>query len=239
MFWCCFTESYLKGNAVLKRHPFINTLRAIIKFFTPKQQVLLDENIADGPCVFVCNHARAMGPIAMCIQFPLAKQLHPWIIGQMLKAKEVPAYVRGDYWWKQGRWYTKLCDYTLPYPIALILPPILRGTEPVPVYHDMRVINTFKRSVSLLSEGESLVIFPEKPEGYGDYSKELNTGFLYIAKNYYKQTGKKLRFYPTFIDEKKRVTHVYRSIQYNPDININDPSNDLIKEISKHIIKEL
>ncbi|MBP5158930.1 MAG: hypothetical protein ILP10_01370 [Lachnospiraceae bacterium] len=220
-----------------KRHPVIKVLRKIVRFVTPKRETIWLTPYDGEPCIFVCNHARAGGPLAMCIHFPLVEKTHPWIIAPMLRAREVPDYVRGDFWWQPGKWYTKILDHTLPYPIALILPPILRGTEPVPVYHDMRIISTFKKSIEVLKDGDSLVIFPEKPEGFGDYGKQLNTGFLFIAQNYYNKTGKSLKFYPTYIDEDKLTTTIYEPIAYDPNRTLEAQTDSIIDAISKTIVR--
>ena len=71
----------------------------------------------------------------MCARFPLADTLHPWMNAQVLSAREVPAYVRQDYWWPPESKLAPLFNATLPYIAAAIMPPILRTAPTVPVYH--------------------------------------------------------------------------------------------------------
>ena len=103
-----------------------------------------------GPCVFVVNHAGAIGPVDMMAKFPLRDICHPWINDGVLEAKKVPAYVRQDYWWKPGNFFEPLLNITVPYLAAAILPPVLRSVPYVPVYHDQRIMLTLRQSVRVL-----------------------------------------------------------------------------------------
>jgi len=211
-------------------------LRGLIRLCTYHMRVEWTVPFTGEPSVFICNHAGALGPIDVCAKFPLADSIHPWMNAQVLSAREVPAYVRQDYWWKPGSRLAPLCNITLPYIAAAILPPILRTAPAVPVYHDIRVMKTFRESLKLLSAGEHLVIFPEQPSGFQAHASELNRGFLQIAPAYARATGKALPFWPVCIDYKKRVFRVAAPIYYDATRKLDEQMDELLAGL-KHGIQ--
>lgn len=192
---------------------------------------------AGGPSIFVCNHDRAYGPIAMCVHFDRCEDVRPWINAEALSARELPAYIRKDYWWPPDKWYTKILDYTLAYLYALILPPILRGSACVPIYHDTKVMSTLKNSVTLLKSGKHIVLFPEHPTGYGQYSTDVFSGFISLGRLLHRRTGQILSFYPTFIDWKGKEIRVGEPIAYNPEISFDEQIETISHAVSEHFQK--
>ena len=210
-------------------------LRGTIRLFTPGMRTFWQQPHTGEPSVFICNHAGAFGPIDICAKFPLRDHCHPWMNAQVLDAKLVPAYVRQDYWWKPGCKLEPLYNATLPYMAAALLPPILRTTPTVPVYHDVQVIKTFRQSLKLLKEGEHLVIFPEQPSGYQSHHMYLNRGFLQIAPMYYRATGKALAFYPVKIDYKHRRFLVSSPVRFDPQRTLEAQTDELLSAMAKGI----
>lgn len=212
-------------------------VRAVVRIFVPRSRTVWDRPFDGEPSIFVCNHARTSGPVTVCAFFDLCNEISPWIIGNMLSAKELPSYARSDYWWAQGKWYTKLLDYTIPYLAALVVPPVLRGARGIPVYHDQRVMRTFRRSVEAMKAGRSIVLFPEKPVGYKEYASDLATGFFSLARLYHRSTGKRVNFYPTYIDHDNRLIHVYPPVAYDPAIPQEEQRAHIIQYLTDDIVK--
>ena len=185
------------------------------------------------PCVFVCNHAGAFGPIDMCAKFPTRLRCHPWFNAQVMNEKEVPAYVRQDYWWKPGSFFAPVLNATLPYLAAIILPPILRTVPGVPVYHDNRVMTTMRQSLKLLKANEDLVIFPEQPSGYQSHHTWINTGFLNIATMYQRATDKGLLFYPVHVDYHSHEFRVAAPIRFDVTRTLADQQDELVAALAK------
>ncbi len=197
------------------KKPYKNAIevpRSLVKLFVPKQKTIWHGEKPTSPAVFVCNHNRAFGPLAMMSRFQLYKQSRPWVIGEICNAKEIPAYAKKDYWCKPNKWYTGIYNATVPYFACLILPPIMRWIGAVPVYHDARLRKTFSLSVGYLQDGDNIILFPEKPEEFGKYSEDFMTGFVLLARQFEKKTGKKLDMYPVFLDKKKRVINVGNAV---------------------------
>ena len=208
-------------------------LSAMIRGVTPRMKTIWEEPFDGEPCVFVGNHAGAFGPIDMCVKFPLRDQNFIWMNASVLHPKEVPAYVRQDYWWKPGCKLEPLYNATLPYIAAALLPPILRLAPTVPVYHDMRVMTTMRQSIRHLKEGHNLVIFPEQPSGYQSHHDWINTGFLQVAPMYYKATGKVLKFYPVHLDYHKHVFKVAKPIAFDPERTLEEQMPALVEVLAK------
>jgi len=170
------------------------------------------------PSVFVCNHDRAFGPIAMCAHFELCEDVRPWINAQVLSEKEAPSYIRKDYWWDLNKWYSPILGHTVAYIYALILPPILRGSDCIPVYHDASVITTLRESVKMLSDRKHILLFPEHPTGYCTYGEKIFDGFVSVGRLYYARKKDIVNFYPTYIDWKKKIIRVGKPVAYDPSV---------------------
>ncbi len=210
-------------------------LRALVRAFSRPMPTRWAEPFTGEPSVFICNHAGAFGPVDVCAKFPLRDHCHPWMNAQVLSARETPAYVRQDYWWKPGCKLEPLYNATLPYLAAAVLPPILRTAPTVPVYHDARVLRTFRQSLALLKEGEHLVIFPEQPSGYQSHHTWLNSGFLQIAPMYARATGKGLAFWPVTIDYKKHEFRVAPAVRFDPARPLKEQQEELLGRFSEGI----
>ncbi|MEA4999454.1 MAG: hypothetical protein VB087_08720 [Candidatus Limiplasma sp.] len=209
--------------------------RGVARRFSPRMQAQWEVPFTGEPSVFICNHAGAYGPIAMCAHFPMADDLRPWMNAQVLSARETPAYVRQDYWWAPESRLAPLYSATLPYIAAAILPPIVRTAPTVPVYHDARVIRTVRASLRFLKEGKHLVIFPEQPSGYKTHDTTLNSGFLQIAPAFARQTGKGIAFWPVYIDMAQRVFRISAPIRFEVDTPLKDQMDRLMGGLRRAI----
>ena len=206
------------------------------RLFTKKMTTNWLTEFDGEPCVFCPNHAGAFGPVEMVVHFPNAEKCHPWMNAAMLDEKQVPAYVRQDYWWKPGCKMEPFYNATLPNIAAFILPKVLRSVPGViPVHHDIKVVKTFRQSVEYLEKGEHLVIFAQQPSGYQSHHMQLNSGWLQIAPMAWRRLGIKLKFYPVHIDYKKRVFTVGKPAQYDPDRPIKDQQDEILSVISAGI----
>ena len=208
-------------------------LRGIARLVTPRKKTVWTVPYDGEPSVFCPNHAGAIGPIDMCAHFELADTSHPWFNAAVADARQMPAYVRQDYWWTPGCRLEWLYNATLPYLAAAVLPPIMRTVPGVPVYHDIQVIKTFRQSVEILRQKENLVIFPQQPSGHGSHYRELNRGFLQIAPMAWRTLGLRLKFYPVHIEG--RTLTVGRPVQFNPDKPLKEQEQALIDGIAAGI----
>ena len=212
---------------------FYKFASVMIRMFSRPMKTEWEVPFEDGPCVFVVNHAGAIGPVDMCVKFPMREKVHPWINDGMLHRESVPAYVRQDYWWKPGSFFAPLWNVTVPYIAAAIMPPILRSVKYVPVYHDQRVMLTLRQSVRVLQKDEYLVVFPEQPSGWLSHHEWINTGWLRLGELWYRAGGRALKLYPVHLDYKNHVFRVAAPVWYDPTRRFADQEQELADKLAK------
>ena len=171
----------------------------VVRRVTPKYSLQGTEKLPDEACVIVGNHCQAFGPIAAELYMP--RERYTWCIGEMLKKEEVPAYAFQDFWSmkpKATHWFYRICSHAIARPVSYVL----SNANTIPVYHDARVMTTFRQSVVKLKEGADLVIFPEKNEAYNGIVWKFQEHFADLATLYYKRTGTVLQFVPMYLTPK-------------------------------------
>ena len=213
---------------------FFKFLRGAIRFFTKPMKTVWELPFEGKPSVFVCNHDRAFGPIAMNAHFELCEEIRPWINAEVLSPGKAPAYIRKDYWWDSNKWYSPILGYTAAYLYALILPLILHGSACIPVYHDTGVMATLRNSVKTLQDGKHLLLFPEHPTGYHTYAEKIYDGFVSVGRLYYARTKQIVYFYPTYADWKAKTIRVGAPIPYNPSIKYEEQVAEICTAVEKY-----
>ncbi|MBQ3485996.1 MAG: hypothetical protein IJA77_10925 [Clostridia bacterium] len=209
-----------------------NVLKWGFHHLSPKMTTTWEEPFIDEPCVFVCNHVGAMGPIQMVVNFPLCDQVKAWCNSGIMDRKFCPDYVRQDYWWEPGCKLEPLYNATIPYIAAAVIPPVLKSAPTIPVYHppgekNFSPVTTMRLSIAALNEGKHLVIFPEQPSGYKGHHTWINMEWLYLAVVYHRKTGKALRLYPVHIDTKGHAFHVAKPVMFDPERSLEEQKPEL------------
>lgn len=194
-----------------------------------------EEPFQGAPSVFVVNHAGANGPIFMGSKFDGRKNCYFWIISDMFSRKDIPDYVRADGWWKPGTRLEPLLSRVVPFAVSLVIPPVFNNVKAIPVYHDNRIINTFRQSVHVLKSGSNLVIFPEIPIGHSTYKDNISDGWLHLGELWGRLTGEKLRIYPVYIDTKRRNIRIARPSVYDPKRTFEDQQKEIIPYVESII----
>ena len=161
----------------------------LVWIFYPKATVEGAENLPEEPSIVVGNHSQANGPILAELYFPGKRAI--WCAGQMMSAKEVPDYAYHDFWDEKPKALKPLFRL-LSYIIAPFASCVMRCGDTIAVYHDTRVINTFRNTVKSLQAGNHIIIFPECKKGYNQILCAFQENFVDVAKLYYKRTGKTL-----------------------------------------------
>lgn len=220
----------------MKPTRYYRFLRGVVRLFTKPMTVEWETPYDGGPAVFCPNHAGAFGPIAMLAYFDLWKETRTWFHWATVHPKEVPNYVRHDYWWDPSSKLAWFYNLTVPYLAALILPPMVRSIQGVPAYYDTRVASTFRQSIDVLKQGENLTIFPQLPDGHKSHAvNRLNPGFVTIAPLAWRRIGVLLKFYPIYIDQAAHVIHVMAPIAYDPDAPAEEERRRLLETLAERI----
>ena len=186
-------------------------LRWLVLLFYPKTEILGKEKLPREPAIIVGNHSQMNGPIVGELYFP--GKHYVWCAGEMMKWKEVPGYAFTDFWSFKPKWLHPLF-HLLSYLITPLSVCIFNNAHTIPVYHDTRIITTFRESIEKLREGNSMVIFPEQNKRYNNVIYDFQDKFIDLARFYYKKTGVELSFVPMYIAPKLKKTYLGEPIRY-------------------------
>lgn len=190
------------------------------------------ENLPDEPVILVANHAQMNGPIACELYAP--GEHYIWCAAQMMHLKEVPDYAFQDFWSDKPRycrWFYRLLSYIIA-PLSVC---VFNNANTIGVYHDMRVMNTFKSTVQRLQEGANVVIFPEHNQSFNHIVYDFQRNFVDVAKLYYKRTGKEVCFVPMYIAPNLKQMHIGHPIRFCCDAPIAEER----ERICTHLMRQI
>lgn len=194
-------------------------IKGLVWLFYPKIKIIGERNIPNGSCIIVGNHSQMNGPI--CSELYLPGNPKIWCAWQMMVLNQVPEYTYNDFWSnkpKAVRWFYKLLSYIIA-PISVC---VFNNARTIAVYHDNRMITTFRQTNSALDQNLGIVIFPECRKPYNHVVNQFQERFVDVAKLYFKRTGKALEFVPMYIAPKLKTIYFGKSITFNPDTPIDE-----------------
>lgn len=215
-----------------KISPVYKIVKWFVKVFYPKMEVRGVENLPDEPVVVVGNHTQMNGPICCELYFPVNR--YTWCAGEMMQLREVPAYAYNDFWSEKPkyiRWFYKLLSYL----IAPLSTCVFTNAQTIGVYHDTRILSTFKNTVKRLQEGASVVIFPEQNLPYNSIICQFQDRFADVAKLYHRKTGKEIAFVPLYIAPVLRKMYIGKPIRYCAA----NPMEEERKRICNYLMQEI
>lgn len=218
--------SLKKGSSLYK------VLKWFVRLFSPKMEVEGLENLPQEPVILVGNHCQLYGPIAAELYAP--GEHYTWCAGEMLHLKDVPEYAFRDFWSQKPRythWFYKIASYLIA-PLSVF---IFNHANTIGVYHDTRIISTFKNTVKALQEGANVVIFPEHDVKYNHIIYQFQEKFVDVAKLYYKRTGKEVAFVPLYIAPKLGKMCIGTPIRFCAD----NPMKEECGRISQNLAQQV
>lgn len=203
-----------------------------VNLFFPRLMIVGLENLPDEACIVVGNHSQMNGPLAseLRLQFPH----ETWCAGQMMNWNEVADYAFTDFWSFKPKWthpFFRLLSRLIT-PIAMCL---FNNAHTIPVYHDIRLRQTYRQSVEAMAGGESLVIFPEKNEPGNHILYAFQDKFVDTARFYYKKTGVAAPFVPIYIAPRLRSVYIGRPTRFCPEAGIDDERERICRYLREEI----
>ncbi len=175
--------------------------RRIVRIFYPKYTVQTLKN--SGPVVYITHHQNLFGPYILLLWF--TECIHAWILHVFLNRKACYDHYVNYTFTKRFGWNRTLAAICAFF-ISSFVPNLLHSSKGIPVYRGSRkIVHTFKHSAEVMSNGESIAIFPDTD--YSDTSSEMKDmydGFLSIEKYYFNITRKHVCFIPLYVSKKKR-----------------------------------
>lgn len=217
-----------------RKSVFVLMLRNILKpFFPAKVRGRENVDMSEGAVVFVANHYEIYGPIVTILRMPFATR--PWVNARMLDKKVLAEQMQFGVD-NMCKALPKKLRNKLPDMLQPLVYKVMTSIEPIAVHRDSsrEVINTFKDTVEALEQGDNILVFPEKPEAGKHYSDDgavdaFYTGFADIGRMYYRKTGKKVRFYPVYVDKNNREIVIGEGLEYNSE----NPKQDEKRRIAE------
>lgn len=185
-----------------------------VKTVYPKIRVEGLENLPEDGAIIVGNHCQMNGPIASELYAP--GKHYTWCAGEMMQLREVPKYAYADFWSEKPKWcrpFYKLLSYIIA-PLSVC---VFNNAETIGVYHDTRILSTFKQTVKALQEGANVVIFPEHDMPYNQILCRFQEKFIDVAKLFYKRTGKEVSFVPMYLAPKLKTMYLGKPIVFRPE----------------------
>ena len=203
-------------------------LRWLVWLFSPKYRLEGTENLPEEPCVIVGNHSHMYGPIAGELYTP--GKHYVWCAGEMMNREEVAAYAYQDFWSgkpKGTRWFYRILSHMI-VPLALCL---FNNAHTIAVYHDTRLISTFRDSIRKITEGNSIVIFPEHYDEHNNIVHDFQDKFIDLARFYYKKTGVELSFVPMYLAPALKTMYYGKPIPFHADADIKTERRRICDEL--------
>lgn len=211
---------------------FYKIFRKLVKIFYHKMKIEGLENLPNDAGIIVGNHTQMNGPICAEIYFPGKKAI--WCAYQMMYLKEVPAYAYANFWSgkpKYIKWFYKILSYLIA-PISCC---VFNNANTIPVFHDNRVIKTFRSTVDAVNKGKNVIIFPENYEPYNNIVNNFQDRFIDIAKLYYKKTGKEMYFTPLYIAPNLKKMYLGKPVKFNSLTPIEEERTRIAKYLMEAI----
>ena len=207
-------------------------IKWLVRVCYPRMEVVGAENLPEGSAVIVGNHAQMNGPIACELYLP--GEHDTWCAGEMMNLKEVPAYAYRDFW-SQKPWYSRWFYRLLSYVIAPLSVCVFNNANTIGVYHDSRIISTFKNTVKRLQAGSRVVIFPEHDAPYNQILCEFQDRFIDVAKMYHKRTGRELEFVPLYLAPRRKAMYLGKPVRFRADA----PLEEERQRICQYLMEEI
>ena len=192
-------------------------IKGAVRMFYPVIRPVDTDNLPDEPVIIVGNHSQMNGPIACELYVP--GEHYIWCAGEMMELKAVPDYAYQDFWARKPkviRWFYRLLSYVIA-PLSVC---VFNNANTIGVYHDARILSTFKQTVQRLQEGASVVIFPEHDVPYNHILRRFQDKFIDVAKLYYKRTGKAVCFVPMYLAPKLKKMYFGKPVRFDPEGDI-------------------
>ncbi len=191
---------------------FATCLNKTIGFFARKATFEFLTEKPDEPCIILCNHTTLQAPFAYELFY--GDKLNFWSNAKLRTYKDGIDHFKNV--------LAKVTKLGFLMPLAYILMPVInlyfRSYDTIPAWHDMRVKETYVATVRALKEGNKVMITPEtKDTPLNKYIKRFQRGFAYSAYYYYKETGKILKFYPSYCDPKTRRVVMGEPTSFDPE----------------------
>ncbi len=194
-----------------KRKPFFCCFKQFLKLFIRKPKIVSLGGVPEKRAIVVSNHSAASGPLTLELYYP--NFFIPWGTYEMCQN------YRGRFRYLNEIYYRK--KKKLPAPVSFVFAAVAaavtrgvyKGMSLLPSYPDARLLGTVRKSIQILDDGKSVLIFPENSsDGYKEILTEYYPGFAFLAKTYRRLRNVDLPVYNCYFHKKKRLLIIDRPV---------------------------
>ncbi|MDI3312157.1 MAG: hypothetical protein QJR05_12135 [Thermoanaerobacterium sp.] len=214
-----------------------NLIKGIVKFFIKRPEIYCYEDLNNiHSSIFVSNHVGFFAPLIINLYVDM--KFIPWVIHDITDKKLCRKYINSDFAEPQLKLRPPL-SYIISSIIDPICISIMKYLNAIPVYKEsQKISDTILMTLDRLKEGHNILIFPEdRNKKYNDVLNKFNTGFINVAKMYYKECGGLISFYPVCVNKSQNRIFIGKKIVYDPNISYKIEreriANYLMESISK------
>ncbi len=186
------------------RKGWFRGLKGFLSLFVRRPRVVnLGDRLLDN-AIYISNHSGATGPVVH--ELYLDVPFFAWGTNEMcFGVKERFSYLLHVYYHRK-----KHLNYFFAFFASLVALPVTtvfyKGMQILPTYMDARLYPTMKKSISLLKDGQSILIFPENSnEGYFEELKEYYRGFIMLARLYQRGQKQEIPIVSMYLNKKTNV----------------------------------
>lgn len=198
-------------------HPFFRFCRFWVRVAQrrPRRPHFRGQEKVEAPAVLVTRHQNLYGPMTIMAWYPQSIRL--WVLDKLADPKVCYDHYRyfvGPERLHIGPFLSRIfAALYAPFVVRLI-----RSGNCIIVHRGHReIMKTFSDSVKALCEGEILCLSPDiEYTSTESGAVSMYTGFVHLAKMYYKKTGKSLAFYPVYTSRRVDSIEIGDAIFYDP-----------------------
>lgn len=219
------------GAADMVSQHFYKVLRRL--FFNARLGGLRNLS-TDEPVILVANHAGAFGPVSVITSMPF--QMYPWVAHEVTELTTAAPRIQAEFFEDELHLKPPLSAF-LGRLIGTVCVALMKDIGAIPVYQKSKQIrNTVMRSLSLLQQGKSILVFAE------DSTKKINevlcefcTGFIHVARLYYQTTMKAVQFLPVAVHRKAHRILLGTPIRFDATIPFAREKQRIRRELERSV----
>lgn len=203
-----------------------------IRFFRPRWRMEREPDPAQGPYLFVSRHLDNFGPVALFLQMPVEYRL--WVLACLIKKDENYAHLSG-YTFSKRMGYPLWLSRLLAWLICGSAQWLFRSIDAIPVYRGSReAVATVRCTLQALGRGQNVLVLTDR-----DYTSraedvgELCSGFVYIARQYFRTTGRDLPLVPVLPDKEGRALRFSKPLFYHEEAGYAKEKQRLLGEFAR------
>ena len=186
------------------------------------------------PKVFISHHQNMYGPVMSMMW--LKEPVHIWVLSHFCNKKDCYKHFI-DYTFSKRFGWGRLRTIFVARLFSGSVSRLMMSAKAIPVFRESRkVMDTINKSIDLLMNNESLLIFPDIDYSNNDPDMhDIYKGFLYLEKYYYRVTGKHLAFVPLYVSQKTKSLHLGDAIYFKDNIAFADERENVSESIKKSV----